>query len=347
MPAARFETPAAMNAFQRAVLESIGSQPGTRSIGATTHLPLSGQDLENSVAVPGYQPADTTDVPVAALRGVTPDYVPAMGIPIRAGRNFTAADDENGQKVAVVNEAFVRRYMSGGDPLGRIVYSGGLDGTPYVVVGVVTDVRHRRLDTAARPELLVPYVQLDSTFVTAFGRGLSVVVQTDVPAPTAIQSLRAVVRKIDPSVPVINPRPMEQLVSDSMSALRFRTLLLTLFAVLALVLSAVGIFGVLAYTVSQRSQEIGLRLALGARPSALFAGVLAQGGRLIVAGTVLGLVLSAALASSLQGLLFEVSPSDALSYLAAALVLASVALMAAAGPAWRATRVNPVTVLRG
>jgi predicted permease len=347
MPAARFETAGAMNAFHRAVLESVGSQPGTRSIGATTHLPLSGQDLENSVAVPAYRPIDSTDQPVAALRGVTPAYFDAMGIPLRAGRHFTPADNEHAQRVALVNEAFVRRYITTGDPLGRIVYSGGLDGTPYVVVGVVADVRHRRLDTAARPELLVPYVQLDPGFVTAFGRGLSVVVQTDTPAATAIRSLRAAIRKIDSNVPVIDPRPMEELVSDSTSALRFRTMLLTLFAGIALVLSAVGVFGVLAYAVSQRSQEIALRLALGARPAGLFGRVLAQGGRLIAAGTVLGLASSAALAHSLQGLLFEVSPSDVLAYLVAALVLASVALLAAAGPAWRATRVDPVSVLRG
>jgi predicted permease len=347
MPAARFQTAGALNAFHRAVLESLGAQPGTRSVGATTHLPLGGQDLENSVAVQGYQPPDSSTETVAAFRGVTPAYVTAMGIPLRAGRHFTPADDEKAQKVALVNEAFVRRYMSHGDPLGRIVYADGPEGTPYVVVGVVADVRHRRLDTAARPELLIPYVQLNPTFVTAFGRGLSVVVQTELPVASAISSVRAVLRKIDPNVPVINPQPMAQLVSDSMSALRFRTLLLTLFALIALVLSAVGIFGVLAYTVSQRSQEIGLRLALGARPSALFARVLVQGGRLVAAGTVLGLALSAALARSLQGLLFEVSPSDAVAYLGAALVLGSVALIAAAGPAWRATRVDPVTVLKG
>jgi putative ABC transport system permease protein len=347
MPAARFESPGAMNAFHRAVLESVRSQPGTRSVGATTHLPLSGQDLENSVAVQGYQPKDSNDEPVAAFHGVTPDYVSAMGIPLRAGRNFTAADNENAQKVALVNEAFVRRYMNGKDALGRIVHANGPDGTPHVVVGVVADVRHRRLDTSARPAFIVPYVQLEPVFVTAFGRGLSVVVQTDAPVAAATESLRAVMRRIDPNVPMINPRPMEQLVNDSMSALRFRTWLLTLFAVIALALSAVGIFGVLAYTVSQRAQEIGVRLALGARPAALFGRVLAQGGRLVVGGTVLGLGLSAALARSLQGLLFEVSPSDAVSYLAAALVLGAIALVAAAGPAWRATRVDPVTVLRG
>jgi putative ABC transport system permease protein len=248
--------------------------------------------------------------------------------------------------VALVNEAFVRRYMSGGNPLGRVVYVNGTGGIPHVVVGVIADVRHRRLDAAARPELLVPYVQLDRGFVTAFGRGLSVVVQTDVPVATATESLRTIIRGIDPNVPVINPRPMEELVSDSMSALRFRALLLTLFAVLALALSAVGISGVLAYTVSQRSNEIGVRLALGARPTRLFGQVLAQGGRLVAAGTILGLALSAALARSLQGLLFEVGPSDASSYLAAACVLGSAAFLAAAGPAWRATRVDPATVLR-
>ena len=346
MPAARFATPGAMNAFHRAVLESIGFQPGTTRVGATTHLPLSGQDLENAVTVEGYSPAGS-DEPVAALRGVTPAYVTAMGIPLRAGRNFTPADDENGQKVALVNETFARRYLSGGDPLGRVVRPAGAEGAPHVVVGVVADVRHRRLDTAARPELLVPYVQLDRGFVTAFGRGLAVVVQTDLPAAAATQALRAIVRKIDANVPIINPQPMDQLVSDSMSALRFRTLLLTMFAILALVLSAVGIFGVLAYTVSQRSQEIGVRLALGARPAALFGQVLTQGGKLMFAGTILGLALSAVLARSLQGLLFEVSPSDPLAYLAAALVLTAVGLIAAAGPAWRATRVDPVTVLRG
>jgi putative ABC transport system permease protein len=347
MPAARFETPEAMHAFHRAVIESIRAQPGAIHVGATTSLPLSGQDLEGSVAVPGYEPPDPSQATVAAFRGITPEYLTAMGIPLRAGRRFTRADDEDAQKVALVNETFVRRYMGGRDPVGRIVYADGPDGTPLVVVGVVADVRHRRLDTPAAPELLMPYVQLNDGFVTAFGRGLSVVLQTDAPAATVISSLRAAVRAIDPNVPVVDPRPMEQLVSESVSALRFRTLLLTLFAVLALVLASVGIFGVLAYTVSQRSQEIGVRLALGAGPAALFGQVLAQGGRLIGVGTMLGLGLSAVLARSLEGLLFEVSPSDGVSYVAAALVLGVVALVAAAGPAWRATQVNPVTALRG
>ena len=346
MPVASFPTAREMNAFHGSLLESIAAQPGTASVGATTHLPLSGQDLENSIAVDGHVETSSQE-PVAALHGVTPDYVSTMGIPLRRGRTFTAADDENGQKVALVNEAFVRRYMADGDPVGRIVRTNGPEGTPYVVVGVLADIRHRRLDTPARPELFLPYVQMDPGFVSAFGRGLSVVVRTEMTLASLAPALRAIVRKLDANIPVVNVRPMDELVTESASALRFRTRLLTSFALLAVVLSAVGIFGVLAYAVSQRSQEIGVRLALGAQPAALFRQVLLQGGKLIAAGTLLGVLLSTALAQSLQGLLFEVSPADPKAYLIASTLLALVALLAAAGPAWRATRVDPVTVLKG
>jgi putative ABC transport system permease protein len=346
MPAAQFPNAVPMNVFQRAILESIGGQRGVRSAGATTHLPLSGQDLENSIAVEGYASTDPTSPPVAALRGVSPAYTTTMGIGLRAGRHLAPSDDENGQRVTLVNEAFVDRYL-GKDPIGRIVYMGGPDGTAYAVVGVVADVRHRSLDAESRPEMFIPYVQLDPGFATAFGRGLAVVVHTDLPVAAAADLLRSQVRAIDANIPLIDLRPMDELVSDATAPLRFRTFLLTGSAGLALILAVVGIFGVLAYTVSQRAAEIGLRLALGARPANMFRQVLSQGGRLILAGTVVGLGLSLALRQFLRGLLFEVSPSSPAAYAAAAILLSLVALAAAAVPAWRATRVDPVRVLRG
>jgi putative ABC transport system permease protein len=241
----------------------------------------------------------------------------------------------------------LRRYFPAHNAIGRTVYMGGRDGTAVVVVGVVADVRHRSLEGEVRPELLIPYVQLDSGFVRAFGRGLAIVLHTELPVAAAAKLLRAQVRQIDANVAVIDLRPMEQLVRDATSALRFRTLVLTVVAAMALVLSAVGIFGVLAYTVSQRSTEIGVRLALGARPAKVFGQVLAQGGTLIVTGAILGVALSAALGRSLEGLLFNISPSDPVAYIAATAVLALVALAAAAVPAWRATQVDPAAVLRG
>ena len=346
MPATRFPDAPAMHAFYRRVVEAIAARPEFTSVGTTTAFPLSGQDLENGFAVDGYAAPSPDQEPIAALRGVSSEYAAAMGIPLRAGRGLTPADDERGAPVALVNETFVRRYFAGRDPIGGRISVGGPEGPWRTVVGVVADVRHRALAAEARPEVLLPWLQLDAGFLTAWGRGISVVVRSEMDLAAAATSIRSQVRQVDANTPVIELQPVSALVEQSVAEPRFRTFLLSSFALISLCLAAVGIFGVLSYLVSERTREFGIRMALGARPATIFRAVLAQGGRLVAIGSVLGLAAGTALTWWIRGLLFRVSPADPLSLAVASLGLAAVALLATLLPARRATRVNPVIALR-
>jgi putative ABC transport system permease protein len=346
LPATRFPDAPAMHAFYRRLVDAIAARPEFTSVGTTTAFPLSGQDLENSFSVDGYVAASPEQGPVAALRGVSPGYTTAMGIPLRSGRAFMPADDERGAPVALVNEAFVRRYFAGRNPIDGRISVGGPEGPWRTVVGVVADVRHRALATDARPEVLLPWLQMDSGFLTAWARGISFVVRSDMELAAAATLIRSQLRQVDANTPVVELQPVSALVDRSASEPRFRTFLLSSFALTSVCLAAVGIFGVLSYLVSERTREIGIRMALGARPRAIFRDVLVQGGWLVAAGSVLGLAGGAALSRWIRGLLFQVSPGDPLTLAAAALGLAVVALLATLIPARRATRVNPAIALR-
>ena len=284
-----------MRAFYRRLVGAIAARPEFTSVGTTTAFPLSGQDLENSFAVDGYVAASSEQQPVAALRGVSPGYTTAMGIALRSGRAFTPADDERGAPVALVNETFVRRYFAGRNPIGGRISVGGPEGPWRTVVGVATDVRHRTLADEARPEVLLPWLQLDSAFLIAWARGISFVVRSDMELAAAATLIGSQLRQVDVNTPVVELRPVSALVEQSVAEPRFRTLLLSSFALTSVCLAGVGIFGVLSYLVSERTREIGIRMALGARPRTIFRDVLVQGGWLVAAGSVLGLAGGAAL----------------------------------------------------
>ncbi|HEU4892747.1 MAG TPA: ABC transporter permease [Vicinamibacterales bacterium] len=347
MPATRFPDAPGMHAFYARLLESIGTRPEFTGVGTTTAFPLSGQDLENGFAVDGYAAASPDEEPVAALRGVSAGYTAAMAIPIRAGRALTPADDQRGALVALVNETFARRFFRARSPIGGRISVGGPQGPWRTVVGVVADVRHRALATEPRPEVLLPWVQLHPDFLTAWARGISFVVRSDLDLAAAAGLIRSQVRQLDANTPVIELQPVSALVERSVAEPRFRTFLLSSFALTSVCLAAVGIFGVLSYVVSERTREIGIRMALGARQRTIFRDVLAVGGSLVATGSVLGLAGGVVLTQWIRGLLFQVSPTDPVMLAAATLGLIVVGLVATLIPARRATRVNPVIALRG
>jgi putative ABC transport system permease protein len=347
LPAMRFPDAPAMHAFYARLLDTIGTRPEFTSVGTTTAFPLSGQDLENGFTVDGYAAASPDDEPVAALRGVSADYTSAMGIPIRAGRALTAADDQRGAPVALVNETFARRFYGGRNPIGGRISVGGPGGPWRTVVGVVADVRHRALATEPRPEVLLPWVQLDAGFLTAWARGISFVVRSDLELGAAASLIRSQVRQLDPETPVIELQPVSTLVDQSVAEPRFRTFLLSSFAVTSVCLAAVGIFGVLSYVVSERTREIGIRMALGAGQRTIFRDVVAVGGSLVATGSAIGLAAGILLTQWIRGLLFQVSPTDPVILAAATFGLMAVGLLATLIPARRATRVNPAIALRG
>jgi putative ABC transport system permease protein len=346
MPATRFPDAPAMHAFYARLIETMTTRPEFAAVGTTTAFPLSGQDLENSFTVDGYVAASPDQEPVAAMRGVSPGYTHAMGIPIRAGRALTLADDQRGAPVALVNETFVRRFFGARNPIGGRISASGPEGPWRVVVGVVADVRHRALAAEPRPEVLLPWVQLDPEFLTAWARGISVVVRSDLELPAAASVIRMQVRQLDANIPVIELQPVSALVERSVAEPRFRTFLLSSFAMTSVGLAAIGIFGVLSYVVSERTREIGIRIALGAHRGIIFRDILAVGGSLVAIGSALGLAGGIVLTQWIRGLLFHVSPADPLTLAAATLGVIVVALLATLIPARRATRVNPVIALR-
>jgi putative ABC transport system permease protein len=345
MPKSQYADAARMIAFTRAIDDQLSAAPGIVHVGGTTHLPFSGQNLENGFRVDGYVVPSGGNPPVAGMRGVTGGYFAALGIPLKAGRAFTDADREGSMPVAIVNEAFARRYFGGQDPIGRRLVEFGGDSW-RTVVGVIGNVKHSGPDGEARPEVDLPYAQLDPGFMNTWSRGVAFVVRSTAPSAALVPIIRARMGAIAPSMPLTSVQPLSALAADVVSQPRFRTVLLGAFALLALVLAAVGVFGVLSYFVTQRAQEIGERMALGAQPTDVIRLVVGRGVGLSAAGIVLGLIAAVPLTRLMQQLLFEVTPTDAPSFAAVAAVLLAVAGTASYVPARRATRVDPMTALR-
>ncbi|HJU72285.1 MAG TPA: ABC transporter permease [Gemmatimonadaceae bacterium] len=345
LPASRFPDGVSMQAFYRRLLETFESDRQFKAVGATTHLPLSGQDFENSFRVAGYSPPSPEATPVAGVRGISPGYLAAMGIPLRRGRNITAEDREGTQPVVLVNESFARKYLSGVDALGGQLSMG--DSDPWrTVVGIIADLKHRGLDADAHPEVLIPFPQLDPFILTAFARGLSVVIRSDGAPEGVIAAARDHMRAADAAIPVITPRPLNELVMESLGQPRFRVLLLGAFGLLALVLALVGTFGLMSYFVTQRRHEFGIKIALGATPAGVLRSVVLHGTRIIAAGLAIGTAAALILTRSMQAILYGVQSNDALTLVSAIALLGVAGAVACYWPARRATLVNPVEAIR-
>lgn len=346
MPMTKYQDAAAMWAFYRQLLDQLAAQPSVEGVGATTHLPLSGQDLENGVTIEGAPPPPGGDIPVAGMQGISPGYLEALGIPLRRGRPLTPRDREGRLPVVLVNETFAARYWPHQDPIGKRLSMYGPDEPWRTVVGVVADVHHQRLDAAPLPEVLLPYSQLEPSFVSNWARGLSVVVRSSADPSIVADLIRRQVHEVDPGMPVIDLRPMAQLVAESTAQPRFRTLLMAGFAAIASALALVGVFGVMSYFVAQRTQEMAVRIALGARRSDILKLVLGRGAFLTGCGVLLGLAGAGWLTRWMSGLLFEVSPRDPATFALATGMLVAAALWACYLPARRGAHVDPAIILR-
>jgi putative ABC transport system permease protein len=325
-------------AFFDRLIERLRSTPGVEKAGLIQTLPMRGGYVL-SFAVQGRAPAQPGEELSANHRVVTPDYFQALGIPLRRGRSFSDRDTEKAPMVAVVDEAFVRRHFPGEDPIGRGIDIGnGTDGF-YEIVGVVGDVHHGGLDRTPNPTMYVPYRQ--DVFSSMW-----VMVRTQGEPAQMAGAARLAVREVDPSLPAASMTPLTDVISESVAQRRFSMLLLGLFALVALFLAAVGLYGVVAYTVSLRTQEIGLRMAIGAQPGDVLRMVLGSGMKLATAGVVIGIAGALAMASLVASMLFGVTPFDPVSYAATAAVLLLVAALACYVPARRAMAVDPLVALR-
>jgi len=336
-----YRTAAQSSAYFQTLIERLRALPSVNSVAATTALPMSdvGVDFDRPFWREGESDPGGA-APKASIRMVTPDYFKTMSIPVQAGRAFTEHDQVNTPAVLMVNETMARQVWPGQDAVGKqLVINYNRGKYPYEVVGVASDTKFYGLKSQPQPEIFIPHAQ--NSYLT-----MNVVVRTAASPQHLAQAVRQEALKLDPAQPVHSIVTMEELMARSVGPDRFSMLLLGLLAAIALVLAVVGIYGIMAYLVSQRAHEIGVRLALGARPSDVLKLVLGESLKLTLIGLGLGLVATLVLTRVISGLLYEVSATDPLTLAGVALLLTSVALLAGYIPARRALRVDPMVALR-
>jgi putative ABC transport system permease protein len=340
LPRAKYTGPQQVAFFQQ-VIERMQALPGVQSAGAVYPLPLSGGEEGMGFAIENRPPPAPGESFNAGPRWVSPDYFRVMGITSVEGREFTDRDGIDAPRVLIVNEAMAHRYWPGEDPIGRRVAFDQVNGQPNwrEIVGVVKDVRHTSLDSDPRPEMYLPFTQFPSFFMT-------IVLRTTGDPLSLAGAARSQVLAVSSDQTISNIHTMEELLANSIAERRFNMLLLGVFAMIALLLSAVGIYGVMSYSVAQRSHEIGVRMALGAQSSDVLALVVKQGMTLALAGLGIGLVAAFGITRIMVSLLYGVSATDPLTFSIIALLLGSVALLACYLPARRATKVDPMVALR-
>jgi putative ABC transport system permease protein len=335
LPASRSQEDAQRVQAYDELEQRLNSTPGINAAGFINTIPLAADRGGTSFLKEGE-----TDVPQDEIRGtnfavVTPAYMQAMGVRLVSGRYFTQEDDGDAEPAVIVNVTFVRLYFPDVDPIGARI---GLHGSFYRIVGVVRDVRHTNLRDDPNPGVYVPYSQIP------YSRSMTLVVRSEAEAPIALA--RDAVRRFDPSLPLYDMKMMDQILAESLARMRFSTTLMLAFALVALALAAVGIYGVIAYSVSRRTHEIGVRVAVGAEVGDVFRLVLGQGMRLVVIGILLGAATSMGLARFLSSLLYGIDSTDVLTLTGVALLLSLVAALACYVPARRAMAVDPVDALR-
>jgi predicted permease len=331
-------------AFHDELRRRVAELPGVKAVGSVRILPLATQAGDWGLDVEGYTPPVNEGTP-GDWQVVTPGYFEAMGLKLLQGRFFDSRDGFAGPMAMVVNRSFTEKYLPGRDPLGRSVGIGSSpDSLRYTIVGVVENVHHNGLTREVKPQFYAPVGQ----FARAPGnttRSFSLIVKTVGEPMQLAPRVRQVIREMDPRLPVSEIRSMDDVVAASIAEPRFAMGLLALFGVLALVLSAIGIFGIVAQVVAARAHEFGIRMALGATPRSLVGLSLRTGVFQTVAGLVVGIAAAFALTRALSGLLHGVTPTDLPTFAAVIVVTGVVSLLASIGPARRALRTDPMTVL--
>jgi putative ABC transport system permease protein len=346
-------------AFSEQLLSRITSVPGVKAATVATVLPLgAGQDWGKFLSIEGRPaPSSRDQVPLVRFALVSPDYFSAFDIAVRQGRPFTAADKSNSQPVAIINETLAKRFFAGQNPVGQTLWMGAPENllppdaqTPEnrfirrTIVGVVADVKGRSLNVES-PSLV--YAPLTQYRREGWTNSLMLAVQTTTPPESVVSAIREQVRSLDTDQPITNVRTMDELLSRSLSSTKFSLWLLGAFAGLSLLLAAIGIYGVMVTVVTQRTREIGLRMALGAQRIDILRLVISQGMVPVITGIVVGLGAAIGLTRLMSTLLFGVKPTDVATFVTVALMLAAIGVLASYLPARRATKVDPLVALKG
>jgi putative ABC transport system permease protein len=348
LPDARYGTRSSRRAFYDRLFTDLRNIPGVQLVGAVTGLPLRDVRGDWGAIIPGYTPPPNEGTPLD-WQIASADYFRSLGIPLRAGRFVTDADRETTEPVMLINEAAAKKYWAGRNPVGlRMRVNSSADSVWRTVIGIVGDVHHRGLSEAARPEMYWPQAQV---FYTApdsetIGGTMVITIRTAGDPMALAAPARRVVAAIDGGLAVSDVRTLDDIVSRSIAAPRFTATLIGVFAALALVLAAVGIYGVVAYVVAQRTAELGIRVALGAKAGDVLRLVVGQGMQPVMIGLASGLVGALLLSRVIARLLYGIAPTDVPTYLAVSAVLGGVALLACWLPARRAARVDPMIALR-
>jgi predicted permease len=332
--------------FHRALLERTASLPGVESVALARNLPLSGTDPSLFFTIPGRPPVAAGQEPFACARFVSPGFFRTMRIPIRKGRDFTEQDGPAAPGVVIISETMARQFWPGQDPIGKLIKPGyPASSLICTVVGVVGDVR-QWLNIDEPPVAYYPYSQIPDSSAWRLARIFTLTIRTAGSPESLVGAVRSEVYNLNPDVPVYDVQTMDQLVRESAAANRFQMLLFGVFAGVGLLLAAVGIYGVISYTVTQRTREIGIRMALGAERGEVLRLIVWDGMRLALAGAAIGIAGALALSRFLSGLLYGVKPTDPATFALVFVALAGVALIACYVPARRATKVDPMVALR-
>jgi putative ABC transport system permease protein len=345
----KYSTQASCQALFDALLASVKKLPGVTAVGLNSDPPFVGS-TNDAFGIAGQPDPDSSQLPVAESQWVTPDYFRAVGISISQGRLFSDQDTQTSEKVVVINVSLAQRFFPGQNPIGKQltdlhdIGGSGLKRNFYTVVGVVGDVQHNSPETQQTPfQTYYPYAQVQLPTPLNWG---SLAIRTKNDPRALIPDLGKLVAAIDPNLPIANVSPFNDLIARSFATKRLATVVVTLFSGAALVLAAVGLYGILSYSVTQRKREIGVRLALGARSSSILHLVLEQGLRVVAIGLAIGIIAALALSQLISTILYGVSATDPFSISIGVLILALAALAACALPAFYATQIDPITALR-
>jgi putative ABC transport system permease protein len=329
------------------IVTRVREVPGVRSAGMTTALPMAGAGAIIHFNRTDRPPKGPADYAMAGYRAVTPAYLATLGVPLLKGRMLSDRDRKGSPAVVVINESMAHQYFPGEEAIGQRLQLGtepSTDSPTMEVVGVVADVK-QSFEAGSQAEMFVPYAQFPDPILTGMHLNTALVIRTASDPRGVVGGLRSALREVDVSQPLVNVRTMNTAIQGTVAQPRLQMVLLVAFAILAVVLAAIGVYGVMAYTVSQRVPEIGVRMAIGASPGRVIAMVIWEGARLSLAGLGLGLLAAAFAARAVESLLFDVRSHDPLTFVAAPIVLVIAALLATWIPARRAARISPLAAL--